>query len=258
MPQDSPEAASAGYAPLAGYLAERTGRPWQVATPPSTTALVDALAGGRVHLARLGALTYLQASDKAAARPVVRVLVGGRDSSHAVIVVPSDSRVHSIAELAGTTFAFGDIGSAAGPVVAHYALLVSGVDPRRHLQELPLYAGSDIATLLAVAGGRASAGAVDEAVLKRQVAQGRPDLSRLRVIWRSDAITTDPWVLSRRVDPLLATTIQEALLALQAPGLLPPEASEGFAPATGADYAALRLMATELGFLSRPEPTPAR
>ncbi len=90
------------------------------------------------------------------------------------------------------------------------------------------------------------------------MAQGRPDLSRLRVIWRSDAITTDPWVLSRRVDPLLATTIQEALLALQAPGLLPPEASEGFAPATGADYAALRLMATELGFLSRPEPTPAR
>lgn len=259
VPAEGAQATAAAYAPLARYLERSTGRTWEVATLPTATALIDAMAGGRVHLASLGALTYLQAADKAAARPIARGIAGGHDMSHAVIVVPSESPVRGIPDLAGATLAFGDVGSVTAHLVPHYALLVGGVDPRRHLRELPRYTGSDTATLLAIAAHAVDAGAADESALEALVSAGHLDQGRLRVVWRSEALPTAPWILIRRVDPALTAAIQDALLAIRPQdGLLPPQAGDSFTRASEADYAGLRRMATELGFLSQPEPTPAR
>jgi phosphonate transport system substrate-binding protein len=93
----------------------------------SYQAGVDALVRGDIEFGRFGPASYVIAKDR---NPGIRVVAredNGGPPAVGLIVVGSDSKVTSLADLKGKTFAFGDRYSTEGNYGAKAALLKAGV-----------------------------------------------------------------------------------------------------------------------------------
>lgn len=252
VPKESPDKTRADFEPLRRYLEEKVGRPVEVIVPTDYTAVVEAMAAGKVDVAYFGALTYIQASNKTRLRPFVKAVLSGTHLYHSVIITRKDSPIEKLTDLKGKTFAFGDISSTSGHLVPHQGLLDAGVDPKRDFREPPFYTGAHNATALAVYNGRVDGGAVEEPVLVDMVRQGLTDMNRLKVIWRSAPIPQYPWVVREAVDTDTQERLEEAFLAIKPEDkLVLPTIAETFVPATAEDYAELRRMAEALGMAGK-------
>ncbi|MBI4299276.1 MAG: phosphate/phosphite/phosphonate ABC transporter substrate-binding protein [Chloroflexi bacterium] len=246
VPKESPEKTAQDFEAFVQYLRDETRLDIQYFVPTDYTAVVEAMAAKRIEVSYFGALTYVQASNKVPVHPFVKGVIGGSSEYHSVMITTKESSIKSIQEVKGHTLAFGDVSSTSGHLIPHKALLAAGVDPDRDLKESPFYTGAHNATALAVYNGKVEVGAVEEPVLVNMAAIGLIDMSRLRVIWRSEPIPQYPWVIRDDVP----TEIEEALKRafLNAPReVIPPTVAEGFVGASADDYLEIRRAAEELG-----------
>lgn len=116
-PASGMEAARAGAAKLADYLARRLARPCQPHVGTDYQALADELAGGRVDLAWLPPFAYLRAAQ-AGATSLAVTRRGGRTSYQSALVVRRDAQTRTIAELKGKRVGWVDKESASGHLFA--------------------------------------------------------------------------------------------------------------------------------------------
>src|SRR6185295_3571313 len=114
----------------------------------------------KVDIAFFGGFTYVQASKRFAAQPLVQ---RERDQAfHSKFITQADSPINGLGDLAGKSFAFGDVNSTSGHLMPEYFMREAGVEPR--VISGAIYTGGHDATALAVANGKVDAGAPDEAV----------------------------------------------------------------------------------------------
>jgi phosphonate transport system substrate-binding protein len=231
--------------PLKTYLEQKLGRPVNLVIPTSYNATVEALGNGSLDFAYLGGVTYIKAHARYGVVPLVQ-----RSADlqfRALFITSSRSDIHSLKDLKGKTFAFGDINSTSGHVMPYLEMRQVGLDPNASLKYR--YTGSHPATAKAVESGAVDAGALDETVYNSMIAEGKLDPTKVRVFYTSKPFVDYVWVGRKDID---AATQEKFTLAFtelkegQDDEILKILRGKNFVRANNEEYTVLRLVAQDL------------
>jgi phosphonate transport system substrate-binding protein len=236
--------------PLVAYLEKAMGAKVELTVPLNYAAVVEAFGAGKVDIAYFGGFTYVQARKRFEAQPLVQ---RERDREfHSLFITQTDSPIASLADLNGRSFAFGDVNSTSGHLMPEYFMRQAGVDPE--VIAKALYTGGHDATALAVANGKADAGALDETVFHRLTKEGKLDAAKLRVFHTTPPYFDYVWAARKALDPALADAFRKAMLALdpsnpQHKPVLDLLSANKYVEAEDASYDKLREAAIAAGLL---------
>ena len=212
IPTTDPEKMVRESKPFIDYLQKETGAKVELKVPTNYAAVVEAVANDRVDIAYFGGLTYVQASARSGVRPLVQ---RERDQAfHSVFITPASSPIHSLGDLKGHSFAFGDINSTSGHLMPAYFMNQQGVD--RAVIDKAIYTGGHDATALAVANKKVDAGALDEVIFARMMKEGKLGESQVRVFYTTPPFFDYIWAARRGLDPAASESFANALLKLDA------------------------------------------
>lgn len=234
--------------PLKDYLQTALGQPVDLIIPTNYNATVEALGNGSLDFAYLGGLTYLKAHEQYGATPLVQ-----RETDrqfHSLFITQTDSPIHSLADLKGKSFAFGDINSTSGHLMPYLAMKDAGINPDTDLKFR--YSGSHPATAKAVEAGAVDAGALDETVFRQLTSDKTVDPAKVRVFYTTPPFVDYVWVARKDVNSALAQKFAEAFLKLQQPQdaqILDILRGTKFVQADDDEYGKLRAVAKQLGML---------
>ena len=232
-------------APLKAYLEQKLGRPVNLIIPTNYNATVEALGNGSLDFAYLGGLTYIKAHARYSVVPLVQ-----RSSDlqfRSFFITSFHSSIHSLVDLKGKTFAFGDINSTSGHLMPYLEMRQAGIDPNTSLKFR--YTGSHPATAKAVESGAVDAGALDETVYTSMVAEGKLDPNKVRVFYTSKPFVDYVWVSRKDVDPATQEKFAQAFTDLkerQDDEILKILRGKDFVRANNEEYTVLRLVAEDL------------
>lgn len=232
-------------APLKAYLEQKLGRPVNLVIPTNYNATVEALGNGSLDFAYLGGLTYIKAHARYSAVPLVQ-----RSSDlqfRSCFITSSHSSIHSLRDLRGKTFAFGDINSTSGHLMPYLEMRQAGIDPDTALKYR--YTGSHPATAKAVESGAVDAGALDETVYNSMISEGKLDPNKVHVFYMSKPFVDYVWVARKDVDPATQEKFVQAFTELkegQDDEILKILRGKNFVRANNEEYTVLRLVAADL------------
>lgn len=236
--------------PLVDYLEQKTGTKIVMTIPTNYAAVVEAMANDKVDIAHFGGFTFVQISARAGARPLVQ---REQDQKfHSLFITQPGSGLNSLKDLAGHTFAFGDVNSTSGHLMPEYYLRDAKIDPK--VIEKALYTGGHDATALAVANKKVDAGALDENVFQTMMKTGKITDRQVRVFWTTPAFFDYVWVARKGLDPKIAEKFAKALLDLnpsnpQQKTILDVLSAAKYVRANDSDYAKLRQAAKDAGLM---------
>ena len=231
--------------PLKNYLASHLGEPVNLVIPTNYNATVEALGNGSLDFAYLGGLTYLKAHRQYGVVPLVQ-----RTSDlefHSLFITGSNTNIHSLADLKGKTFAFGDINSTSGHLMPYLELKQAGINADTDLKFR--YTGSHPATAKAVESGAMDAGALDETVYNSMLAEGKLDKTKVRVFYTSKPFVDYVWVARKDLNKDQKEKFVEAFTRLKEgrdDAVLQVLRGKIFVRATDEEYGVLRQVAEEL------------
>lgn len=243
---------------VADYLADETGLDVEYVPVKSYPAAVSAFRNDQVQLAWFGGLTGVQARELV---PGSRAIAQGTEDAEfrSYFIAGTDSGIEADPDgrlpesLADKRFTFGAKTSTSGRLMPEFYL-------REHFDKAPEavfsrvgYSGDHSRTIALVASGAFEAGAVNYKVWEAAVESGRVDPDKVRVIWETPAYPDYQWTIRGDVDAQhgAGTTdaIRQALLSMDAPGLLESFPRAGFIPADNEDYAPILDVGRELELL---------
>src|SRR5215468_7603392 len=182
--------------PFIDYLAKETGAKVELTVPTNYAAVVEAVASDRVDIAYFGGFTYVQASARAGAIPLVQ---RERDQAfHSLFVTQPNSAIRSLSDLKGHSFAFGDVNSTSGHLMPAYFMRQQGVD--QAVIDKAIYTGGHDATALAVANKKVDAGAMDEQVYARMIKEEKLSESQVRVFYTTPPFFDYVWAARAGLD----------------------------------------------------------
>lgn len=231
--------------PLKDYLSRSMGQPVNLIIPTNYNATVEALGNGSLDFAYLGALTYVKAHAQYGVIPLVQ-----RTSDlefHSLFITGASSNIHSLADLKGKSFAFGDINSTSGHLIPYMEMREAGVNVDEQLKFR--YSGSHAATAKAVESGGVDAGALDETVYNSMIAEGKLDKTKVRVFHTSKPFVDYVWVARKEVDKPTQEKFIKAFTDLQDgrdTQILQILRGKKFVRANNEEYSVIRLIAQQL------------
>ena len=198
--------------PFIEYLQNKTGAKVELTVPTNYAAVVEAVSNDRVDIAYFGGFTYVQASARAGILPLVQR--EGDQAFHSKFITQPSASIHSLSDLKGHSFAFGDVNSTSGHLMPAYFMRQQGVD--RAVIEKAVYTGGHDATALAVANRKVDAGAMDELVFARMIKEGKLNESQVRVFYTTPPFFDYVWAARKGLDPAISEAFANALLELDA------------------------------------------
>jgi len=190
--------------PLIGYLSAELGMPVQLQLSPNMGDAIDQVATGRVDLAYLTPVAYLDSHAKGNTRLVVKTVTKGRDAFQLMIVTRADGPIRTLDDLRGGSFAFGD-----RKALLQRAVVVGAGLPLEDLQEVAFIGHYDNIVRGVMAGD------FDAGILKDTKAYEWENKG-LRILYASAPLP--PYNISVRdgLDPALYQRIKAAFLKLDA------------------------------------------
>jgi phosphonate transport system substrate-binding protein len=236
--------------PFTEYLQRKTGAKVELTVPTNYAAVVEAVSNDRVDIAYFGGFTFVQASARAGALPLVQ---RERDQNfHSLFITQPNSSIHSLNDLKGHSFAFGDVNSTSGHLMPAYFMQQQGVD--HSVIDKAIYTGGHDATALAVANGKVDAGAMDELVYGRMIKEGKLSESQVRVFYTTPPFFDYVWAARKGLDPATAKAFADAMLSLDAGNaeqktILDLLGASKYVRAEDSSYGPLRQAAKDAGLL---------
>ncbi len=236
--------------PLIAYLQKETGAKVEMTVPTNYAAVVEAIANDQVDIAYFGGFTYVQASKRSGVIPLVQ-----RDQDqnfHSLFITQPDSGINSLQDLKGHTFAFGDVNSTSGHLMPEYFMREANVE--REVIAKAIYTGGHDATALAVANKKVDAGALDETVYQKMVADGKLDAAKAKVFYTTPPFFDYVWAARKGLDPKLVEAFASAFLKLdenspEHKAILEFLRGKKYVRANNSDYDKLRQAANAAGLL---------
>ena len=184
------------------YLGEKTGLSLVFETAPDIPAFEERLAAGRYDIAYCNPADYVQRSSLPGYRAFAReagVLLQG------LVVVPRDSPVTRLDELAGATLAF------PAPLAFAATLLPLAHFKARGIGVTPSYVATHDSVYMAVARGYFPGGGG----IRRTFTNSSQEMRQaLRIIWESPPYTPHPLAAHPRVSAEAVARLRAALVAM--------------------------------------------
>jgi phosphonate transport system substrate-binding protein len=232
-------------APLQAYLTKAMGQSVSVEAPGTFKETVGHLADGSYDFACLGALVYIRAHANYGVIPLVQRTADLQ--YHSVFITGMHSSIHSLNDLTGKKFAFGDIDSTSAHLIAYRELRQAGINPETDLRSR--YSGSHPATAAMVANGTVDAGVIDETVFDFLIKGGQLDAFKVRVFYTSKPYLDYVYVARKDVSESVRERFVRALLGLRQgknDSVLRVLRADKFVVADDQEYDATRQIAHEL------------
>jgi len=240
LPGESSEVVRRLYEPLRLCLRRQLGRPVELVVGPTYAATGEALRFGALDIAYLGPVSYIFQSRYARlevfARPT-HPRVG--PTFQAVVIVPKESRVQTLADLKGKEIAFGDPASTSGSWVPRYQLLEAGLIAERDYRIRVL--GNHAAVAQTVAAYHVAAGGLSFPVFQRLLREGCLDGRAVRVLALSQPIPEYMWTFREGLGVSQHNDLREAFISLDDPEALQIFNAEAFIPAVDCDVDRVRI-----------------
>jgi len=209
VPVEDPSLYKGAFRPFLDHLEAVTGKTVRYFSAQSYAAQIEALRSGRVHIAGLSTGATPFGVNLAGFVPfAVRGGEAGEFGYRMQVVVPADSPIRDIEDLAGKTVAHTEQASNSGNQAPRALLAENGVVPGEDYEVL--YSGGHDRSVLGVANGDYAAAPVASTVLDRMVERGAVDRDEIRVIHESRTFPTTAYGLAHNLHPRLRRLIQKA------------------------------------------------
>ena len=250
IPTESSVNLRTDYEPLRAALERRLGIDVEMFFAPDYTSVIEAMRFNQVHLAWYGNNAAIDAVDRANAEVFAQTVDMDSNAGYwSQIVVHRDSPLATLDDLLARrrelTLSMGDAQSTSGTLVpAYYAFARNGVNPTRDFKAVR--SASHEANLMAVATKQIDAATANNESIFR-LERARPEMAaRLKVIWTSPLIASDPLLYRRDLPPELKTKIATFFHAYGATdeerASIAPLKWSGFKPATNDQLLPYRLL----------------
>jgi len=238
------------YGDLLKYLSEKTGYKVSLIQRPTYAEINNLMKAGEVDIAFVCTYSYIQGHDDFGMELLAAPEVGGAAEYRSYLIVPATSKATSLADLRGKTFAFTDILSTSGWLVAVYQLKQMGTTPETFFRSTEFTYSHDN-SIRAVAEGLVDGAVVDSLVFDTMLRQD-PELGRkVKVVAKSEAFASPPVVVNPLLTPELKETLRRFFLDLpgteQGRVVLKKLGIDRFVPITDDKYNAVREMARKVG-----------
>ena len=228
-------------------VAKHTGMKIDAFVGSDYNATIEALRAGHIDVALLGPFSYVLATTVAPVEAFAVTVIARtmQPSYKSIIIAGRDSKINSIADLKGRTFAFVDPGSTSGFMVPSAAFIKAGITPEKDFKQV-MYSGGHDATIVSVGSGKVDAGCVADRIYERGCAKGLADCNKLKVVWSSPAIPNDPLLYRKNLSEDMKAKIREAFFSVKNLAFGEMGTVARFDPATDKDYDPIREIASAL------------
>lgn len=199
---------------LEEYLKQELHQPVKIQLTKDYETAVDLLVKGKVEVAYLGPLSYVQAKQQ---NPNLEPIVAhiekstGRPWYTSVIVVNSQAGINTLEDIKGKRFSFVSPSSTSGFLFPSAEFKKSGMKPDQDFSQVQ-YSGGHDKNIIALAEGKVDAIAVNKSVYIEAVKQNKLPENKYKTIWESDPIPNSPFVISSTLPLELKTKLQRALI----------------------------------------------
>lgn len=257
IPDHDKVALRAKYDPVATYLSETLGVPCQYVPSTDYDASVRMFENGDVHLAWFGGLTGVQAMHNVEG---ARAIAQGEEDPHfRSYFIAHESTGLTLSEsfpeaMAGKTFTFGSNKSTSGRLMPEFFIRQNtGQSPEEFFGHKPNFSGAHDATIELVASGQAQVGAVNYKTYDNWAAQPGSNTGTCRIIWETPSYTDYNFTAHPMLETLFGEgfidTLQEALVSMDDSLAQSAFDRETLIAARNEDFAQIREVALELGFI---------
>ncbi len=196
------------FTPLADYLSKKIGKPVTVRVAKDYQEHIDQIGNDRLDIAYMGPASYVKMVALYGEKPLLaRLEIKGKPAFKGMIIVREKSTLHSLADLTGKHFAFGDPDSTMSHLVPRFMLWEAGVDVDKLASHTFLYSHHNVA--LGVLMGDYDAGAVKEEVFYKYEKRG------LKAIAGTPLISEHLFVTRRTLPSETIRALREALYNLK-------------------------------------------
>ncbi|MBC7370834.1 MAG: phosphate/phosphite/phosphonate ABC transporter substrate-binding protein [Bdellovibrionaceae bacterium] len=243
------------------FLEKNTPYKYEISVPQSFVAVVEAFGTKRADVAAINTFGYVMAHDKYGAEARLTVIRHGLPTYQSQFIVKADSKIKTLADLAGKKVAFVDPASTSGYLLPLKTLKDLKVEPKE-----TVFAMKHDSVVSMIYQGQVDAGATfysppskdDKGVehiedARRLVLTQYPDVEKkIKILQLSAPIPNDPIIFRKDLSEEMKTKIVDGLLAFVAT----PEGKDAFnkiygvtefKKATDADYEPVRKMLNDLG-----------
>ena len=241
---------------VADYLTGELGVEVKYIPVKSYAASITAFRNNQVQLAWFGGLSGVQARARVSGSEAIAQ--GYEDQFFkSYIIAHTSTGLDAAASLQqamkGMTFTFGSKGSTSGRLMPEFYL-------REAFQEAPNksfrkvgFSGDHSRTIALVQAGSYQVGAVNYKVWESELAAGKVDTSKVKVIWETPTYPDYQWTIRGDVDAQYGegfkAKVTKALLEMKDEKLLNAFPRSSFVPATNADYAPIKDTAKSIGLM---------
>ncbi|ABE60090.1 putative selenate ABC transporter substrate-binding protein [Chromohalobacter israelensis] len=242
---------------VAAYLENALGVEVEYVPVKSYGAAVSAFRNDQVQLAWFGGLTGVQARRLV---PGSRAIAQGKEDAEfrTYFIANRDSEIDVQGDdlpknVQGKAFTFGAKTSTSGRLMPEYFIREQFGAPPKSLFSRVGFSGDHSRTIALVESGAYDLGAVNFKVWDAAVADGRVDIDKVDVIWKTPTYPDYQWTLRGDADERYGAgftgKVRKALLDMTDPALLASFPRSGFIPADNDDYAPIEDVGEELGLL---------
>lgn len=241
---------------VADYLSKELGVRVQYIPVKSYPAAISAFRNDQVQLAWFGGLSGVQARRLVPGSQAIAQGYEDQFFKTYFIANTTSGLMPSLgfpSGIAGKTFTFGSKGSTSGRLMPEYYIRQFFEKSPEEVFERVGYSGDHSRTIAQVQAGAYDVGAVNYTVWDNELAEGKIDLNRLRIIWTTPTYPDYQWTIRGDVDARFGEgfteKVQQALLAMKDESLLASFPRQRFVPASNEDYAPIQATGEAIGIL---------
>ena len=231
------------WEPFIRAMSEELGMPVNAFYATSYNGVIEGMRFGQVHLAWLGGKSYIEAAKIANAEAFAQtVALDGSKGYYAHLITNKDNPIASeiinengdqyvLQNAANLTFAFNDPNSTSGFLVpSYYVFAKNDVNPKKAFEKL-VFSGSHEATALAVANDQVDVATNNNESLSRLEKTNPAAREKIKVIWTSPEIPSDPIAYRKDLPEDLKAKIKDFFYSYDDETILGPLEWSGFVPA---------------------------
>ena len=242
LPDEAEEELRRRYAPLIAYLKQRLEMEVRLVIPRDYEDILVRFGVGEIDLAYFGGVTFVQASERYGAVPLV---LRDIDLEFTTFYLSrAEEPLATVEGFRGRRFAFGSELSTSGHFMPRYFMQAQGLMPEEDFASV-VYSGAHDRTVYWVRDGLVDLGAANSAVVRTMLNDGRLAPGELRIVEETPPYADYVWAVRANTREDLVTRLRNAFLALspeegKAREILASLRAGGFLPARHEDFAGLR------------------
>lgn len=244
------------FGDMATYLSKQLGVPVKYVPVKSYAAVVTAFRNDQVQLAWFGGLSGVQARLRV---PGSQAIAQGIEDTkfHTYIIANHSTGLKSSddfpKDIAGKTFTFGSKGSTSGRLMPQFFIEEALKEKVDKVFKRVGFSGNHSKTISLVQTGAYEVGAVNFKVWDKELKEGKIDLEKVSVIWKTPAYPDYQWTIRGDVDSVwgegFTAKVKAALLDLKDAELLERFPRSGFIAAKNSDYQPILDTAKSIGII---------